>query len=68
MNVFLLFAAGVLFFVGIMHTVLAEWQGERKLVRLITRSRLLDSSDAQDLHEYSGLGGKACGSKNSPRF
>ncbi len=49
MNVFLLFGAAVLFFVGVMHTVLAEWQGERRLVRRITRSRLLDSGDAQDL-------------------
>jgi hypothetical protein len=49
MNAFLLFAAALLFFIGIMHTVLAEWQGERRLVRLITQSRLLDSSEAQDL-------------------
>ena len=49
MNVFLLIAAVVLFFIGIMHTVLAEWKGERTLVRRITQLRLLDSSDSQDL-------------------
>jgi hypothetical protein len=49
MNVFLLIAAAILFFTGIMHTVLAEWKGERTLVRRITQSRLLDSGDAQDL-------------------
>ena len=49
MNVFLLLAAAILFLIGIMHTVLAEWKGERTLVRRITRARLLDSSDAQDL-------------------
>jgi hypothetical protein len=49
MNVFLLAAAGILFLIAIMHTVLAEWKGERTLVRRIIRSRLLDSSDAQDL-------------------
>jgi hypothetical protein len=49
MNVFLLLAAAILLFIGIMHTVLAEWKGERRLVRRITQSRLLDSRDAQDL-------------------
>jgi hypothetical protein len=49
MNVFLLIAAVVLFLIGIMHTVLAEWKGERTLVRRITHLRLLDSSDSQDL-------------------
>ncbi len=49
MNVFLLIAAVVLSFIGVMHTVLAEWKGERRLVRRITQARLLDSSDAEDL-------------------
>jgi hypothetical protein len=49
MNVFFLIPAVVLFFIGIMHTALAEWKGERTLVRRITQLRLLDSSDADDL-------------------
>ncbi len=49
MNVYLLVAAAVLFFVGIMHTVLAEWGGARRLVRRITQSEIFDSSDTQDL-------------------
>jgi hypothetical protein len=48
-NVFLLIAAAVLFWIGIMHSVLAEWKGERRLVRRITRLTLFDSSDAKDL-------------------
>lgn len=49
MNVFLLIAAVVLFFIGVMHTALAEWKGKRTLVRRITQLRLLDSSEAEDL-------------------
>ena len=49
MNVFLLIAAAVLFFVGILHSVVAEWAGERRLVWRITRLTLFDSSDAKDL-------------------
>ncbi len=49
MNVFLLIAAAVLFFIGIMHSVVAEWTGERRLVRRITQLTLFDSSDAKDL-------------------
>jgi hypothetical protein len=49
MNVFLLFAAAVLFCIGIMHTVVAEWKGDRRLVWRITRLTLFDSSEAQDV-------------------
>jgi hypothetical protein len=49
MNVFFLIAAAVLFFIGIMHTILAEWKGERTLVRRITQLRLLESSASEDL-------------------
>ncbi len=31
MNVFLLLAAAVLCCIGILHTVVAEWKGERRL-------------------------------------
>jgi hypothetical protein len=49
MNVFLVIAGTLLFCVGVMHTVLAEWVGERTLVRRITRLRIIDASDSQDL-------------------
>jgi hypothetical protein len=49
MSVFFLIAGVVLFGVGVMHTVLAEWIGERTLVRRITRLRLIETSDSQDL-------------------
>jgi hypothetical protein len=49
MNVFLLIAAAVLFFIGIMHSVVAEWKGERRLVWRITQLTLFESSDAKDL-------------------
>jgi hypothetical protein len=49
MNGFLLLAAAVLFCIGIMHSVLAEWKGDRRLVRRITRLTLFDSSEAKDL-------------------
>ena len=49
MNVFLLIAAAVLFCIGIMHTVVAEWKGERRLVWRITQLTLFDSSGAKDL-------------------
>ena len=49
MNVFLLIAAAVLFSIGILHSVVAEWAGERRLVWRITRLTLFDSSDAKDL-------------------
>jgi hypothetical protein len=49
MNVFLLAAAALLFGIGVMHTVLAEWKGERRLVRRITGSTLFDPSEAGDL-------------------
>jgi hypothetical protein len=49
MNVFLLIAAAVLFSIGIMHSVVAEGTGERRLVRRITQLTLFDSSDAKDL-------------------
>lgn len=48
MNVFLLLAAAVLFCIGILHTVVAEWKGERRLVWRITRLTLFDSDDAKD--------------------
>jgi hypothetical protein len=48
-NVFLLIAALVLFYIGIMHSVLAEWKGERRLVRRITGLTLFDSDEAKDL-------------------
>jgi hypothetical protein len=32
-----------------MHTALAEWAGERRLVRRITRLTLFESNDAKDL-------------------
>lgn len=49
MNIFLLVAAIVLFAIGLMHSVLAEWKGERRLVWRITRLTLFDSSPAKDL-------------------
>jgi hypothetical protein len=49
MNAFLLIAAAVLFSIGILHSVVAEWKGERRLVRRITRLTLFDSSDEKDL-------------------
>lgn len=49
MNAFLLIAAAVLFAIGIMHSVLAEWKGERRLVRRITQLTLFDSSTEKDL-------------------
>jgi hypothetical protein len=49
MNLPLLLAAAVLFCMGIMHTVVAEWQGDRRLVWRITHLTLFDSSDAKDL-------------------
>jgi hypothetical protein len=49
MNVFLFIAAVVLFCIGLMHTALAEWAGERRLVRRITRLTLFESNDAKDL-------------------
>jgi len=49
MNVLLLIAAATLFFIGTMHTVLAEWRGDRRLVRRIVQSTLFDAGDAQDL-------------------
>ena len=49
MNLFLLIAAVVLFSIGVMHTVVAEWKGERRLVWQITQLTLFDSDDAKDL-------------------
>ena len=49
MNAFLLVAAAVLLSIGVMHTVVAEWKGERRLVWRVTRLTLFDSSDAKDL-------------------
>ena len=49
MNLFLLIAAMALFAIGIMHSVVAEWKGERRLVWRITQLTLFDSSDAKDL-------------------
>jgi hypothetical protein len=49
MNAFLLIAAAVLFFIGIMHSVVAEWKGERRLVWRITQLTLFDSNDEKDL-------------------
>ena len=49
MNLFLLIAAVVLFSIGVMHTVVAEWKGERRLVWRITQLTLFDSDDAKDL-------------------
>ncbi len=48
MNLFLLFAAAVLFCIGILHTVVAEWKGDRRLVSRITRLTLFDSDDDKD--------------------
>jgi hypothetical protein len=49
MNVFLLIAAVALFSIGILHSVVAEWKGERRLVWRITQLTLFDSSNAKDL-------------------
>ena len=49
MNIFLLIAAAVLAAIGIMHTVVAEWKGERRLVWRIQQLTLFDSDDAKDL-------------------
>lgn len=49
MNVFLLIAAAALFAIGIMHSVVAEWKGERRLVWRIQQSALFDSDGAKDL-------------------
>ena len=49
MNVFLLIAAAALFAIGVMHSVVAEWKGERRLVWRITQLTLFDSSDEKDL-------------------
>ena len=49
MNVFLLISAAVLLSIGILHSVVAEWTGERRLVWRITQLTLFDSSDAKDL-------------------
>ena len=48
MNIPLLIAAATLFFVGIMHTMVAEWRGNRRLVRRVVQSKLFDD-DAQDI-------------------
>jgi hypothetical protein len=48
LNVFLLIAALVLFCIGILHTVLAEWKGERRLVRRIQQLTLFESDHAKD--------------------
>ena len=49
MNAPLLIAAATLFSIGTMHTVLAEWRGDRRLVRRIVQSTLFDTGDAQDV-------------------
>ena len=49
MNVFLLIAAAALFAIGVMHSVVAEWKGERRLVWRITQLTLFESSDEKDL-------------------
>ncbi len=49
MNIFLLIAAAVLLVIGIMHTVLAEWKGDRRLVWRIQQLTLFESDDAKDL-------------------
>lgn len=49
MNVALLIAAATLFFIGAMHTILAEWQGKRRLVRRIVESDLFDPADPRDI-------------------
>lgn len=48
MNIFLLIAAAVLAAIGIMHTVVAEWKGERRLVWQIQQLTLFESDDAKD--------------------
>ena len=48
MNVFLFLSAAVLFCIGILHTVVAEWKGDRRLVWRITRLTLFDSDDDKD--------------------
>lgn len=49
MNVLLLIAAATLFFIGTMHSVLAEWSGDRRLVRRIVQSTLFEADVADDL-------------------
>lgn len=49
MNALLLVAAAILFFVAVMHSVLAEWSGDRRLVRRIVHSGLFDAGVAEDL-------------------
>jgi hypothetical protein len=48
-NLFLLGAAVLLAYVGIMHTVLAEWRGERRLVRRILDLHLFEDDREKDL-------------------
>jgi hypothetical protein len=48
-NIFLLIAAAVLLVIGIMHTVLAEWKGDRRLVWRIQQLTLFESDAAKDL-------------------
>jgi hypothetical protein len=48
MNLLLLVAAAVLFCIGILHTVVAEWKGDRRLVWRITRLTLFESSHDKD--------------------
>ena len=42
MNIPILIAAAILFIVGTMHTVVAEWMGNRRLVRRIVESTRLE--------------------------
>lgn len=48
MNVSLLIAALALFCIGVLHTVVAEWKGERRLVRRIQQLTLFESDHAKD--------------------
>ncbi len=48
-NVFLLGAALLLFYIGVMHTVLAEWRGERRVVKRIWELSLCEGDSEKDL-------------------
>jgi len=48
LNVSLLIAALALFCIGVLHTVVAEWKGERRLVWRIQQLTLFESDQAKD--------------------
>ena len=49
MNMFLLGAALLLAYIGIKHTVVAEWRGERRLVKRICSQVLYEGVDEKDV-------------------